>query len=329
MTYPHRRALLGVAATVFALAGCADQATAPIDVPERPSFSAAGADDEPVGYSDYLAGVNRRIAANGGRVTVARAELLLSSNAPVKTPRIVFANDRELRLPTRWVSADLRRLATDGTLSYAVFSPLARSATGGPAEAAFDASFATWNSVSCSKIVVRKKALSPGQIPSAILTGGLFPPADINDVGFVPASFFDQVFGAGSSQFVIGVTVTFAFIEVDANGQPILDPQGNAIPTDVDRDGRFDTAFKEVWFNDGLVYSTNGAPGTIDIETAALHEHGHALELGHFGKIAGDPKTGKLHVSPRAVMNAALLGTLRSPLGSDNAALCGNYASWQ
>jgi hypothetical protein len=83
-----------------------------------------------------------------------------------------------------------------------------------------------------------------------------------------------------------------------------------------------------VWFNDALQYSSTGAAGRIDIESAALHEHGHALELGHFGKITGDPKTGKLQASPRAVMNAVLLGTQRSPLGTDNGALCGNYASW-
>lgn len=328
MTSPHPRALLGVVAAVFMLAGCTDQATAPTAVPGRPSFSAIGTGDEPVGFSDKLADVNRQAAASGARAVIQRAELLLAPNAPVNTPRIIFANDRELRLSTRWVWGDLRRLATNGELTRVVFGPFARATVGGAAEAAFDASFATWNAVTCSNIAVRKIALAPGRLPSGILIPGAFPPADINDVGFLPAALFDAFLGAGASQFVIGVTFTSVFIEVDPNGLPILDSQGNPIPTDIDRDGRFDTAFKEVWFNDGLGYSTNGTLGTIDIETAALHEHGHALELGHFGKIAGDPKTGKLHVSPRAVMNAALLGTLRTPLGTDNAALCGNYAGW-
>ena len=73
--------------------------------------------------------------------------------------------------------------------------------------------------------------------------------------------------------------------------------------------------------------ANDGAAGAIDIESVALHEHGHALELGHFGKIAGDPKTGKLHVSPRAVINAAHVGPLRSLLGTDKAAFCGTYAN--
>jgi hypothetical protein len=325
---PSHRRLAGAALTVLMLGGCTDQPTAPITIASDPSFAMiAGA--EPVGYSTYLAELNRRMAAAGGQVAVARAELLVTSDAPLKTPRIIFADDRELRLDTRWVPRDLRRLATDATLSYSVFSPFANATIGGPAEAAIDRSFATWNAVSCSKLAVRKVALQPGQLPSYILTGGLFPPADINDVGFLPGWVFEQVLGSGSSQTTVGVTFTFAFLEVGPNGQLLLDANGNPIPTDVDGDGRFDTAFKEVWYNDALEYATNGSPGLIDIETVALHEHGHALELGHFGKLAGDPKTGKLHVSPRAVMNAALLGVLRTPLGSDNAAVCGNYGSWR
>ena len=325
MKRSDRRAFAGVALATLAIAACADQPTSPPAVAfQRPSLAVA--DDEPFGVSDYLATVNRSAAKAG--VVVTRAELLVSSDAPVKTPRLIFANDRTLRLPTRWVPRDLRRLSTDATLSYTVFSPLAFSVTGGPAEAAFDASIATWNAVNCSKLVVRKLAPAPAQIPSFILTG-LFPPADINDVGFIPGAVFDLVFGAGASQNTVAVTVTFSFIQVGPGGQPILDPDGNPIPTDVDGDRRFDTAFKEIWFNDALPYSTAGAPGFIDIESAALHEHGHALELGHFGKIAGDPKTGKLHVSPRAVMNAASLGVQRSLLGSDNAAICGNFASWK
>ena len=324
MLLHHRRAHAGVLSLVLACLACADS-TAPADLAApNASLSVEGDDADAIGVSAYLGTINRQ-AASGARVAVSRAELLLSANAPAKTPRLVFANDRQLRIPTRWVARDPRRLATDATLSYAVFSPLAQATVGGSAEAAFDKSFATWNSTSCSKMQVRKKSIAAGVLPSFILTQ-LFPPADINDVGFVPGALFDLIFGAGASQFIVGITVTFTFIQVDAGGQPILDPNGNPIPTDVDGDGRGDTAFKEVWFNDALGYSSVGAAGRIDIESAALHEHGHALELGHYGKMVVDPKTGKLHVSPRAVMNAVLLGTLRSPLGTDTGALCGNFA---
>jgi hypothetical protein len=332
MTYPYRRPLLGVAASILVLAGCADQATAPAaaahPIPQSPSPSIAEDAQQPVGYSAYLADVNRRIIALGGRAVIARAELLMTPSASANSPRVVFADNHNLRLDSRWVFGDLRRLVTDGELKYGVFAPLARATVGGPAEASFDATFATWNAVSCSNIRVRKIPLNPARFPSAILNPGIFPPADIVDVGFLPASLLDAVLGPGASQAVVGVTFTVVFIEVDQNGIPIRDPAGNLIPTDIDRDGRFDTAYKEVWFNDGLAYSTNGTPGTIDIETAALLEHGHALELDHFGTIFGNLKTLKLQVSPRAVMNAVVLGTLREPLGTDEAALCGNYASW-
>jgi hypothetical protein len=322
-----RRALAGVALAMLACVACTDESTAPAGEAPSPSLSVAGSDGDATGVSAYLQNANRLAAARGARVAVSRAELLLSADAPLKTPRLIFANDRALRLDSRWVPRDLRRLSTDATLTYAVFSPLASATVGGPSEAAFDASFATWNAARCSRLEVRKKIIPPSQLPSFILTG-LFPPADINDVGFLPGALFDLAFGAGSSQSTIGVTVTFTFIQIGSNGQPLLDANGNAIPTDIDGDGRSDTAFKEVWFNDALQYSTTGAAGRIDVESAALHEHGHALELGHFGKIAGDPKTGKLHVSPRAVMNAINLGVQRSLLGTDNAALCGNYAGW-
>lgn len=323
-----RRALAGVALTVLACLACTDEPTAPAaGAPRAPSPSVSSPNDDAVGLSDYLANTNRQASAAGSRVAASRAELLVSSDAPLRAPRIVFANDRTLRFDSRWVPRDIRRLATDATISYGVFTPFANATVGGPSEAAFDASFATWSAVNCSKLTIRKRTLSAGQLPSFLLTG-LFPPADINDVGFLPGALFDLVFGTGSSQFTIAVTITFVFIQVGANGQPILDANGNTIPTDVDGDGRSDTAFKEVWFNDALQYSTTGAAGRIDIESAALHEHGHALELGHYGKIVGDPNTGKLHVSPRAVMNAVDLGVQRSTLGTDNAAICGNYASW-
>lgn len=323
MTFLDRRALAGL--VLVASVACTDS-TAPVRVAmPSPNLSVeAGDDDDAAGVSAFLAGVNRQAASAG--VRVGYAEVLLTPEAPAKTPRILFANDRQLRLESKWVARDLRRLSTDATLSYGVFSPLAIATIGGPAEASFDATFGTWNAVSCSKLRVRKVAIN--RFPSFILGGGLFPPADINDVGFLPGAVFDAFLGIGASQFVIGVTFTFNFIQVGPGGVPLLDPNGNTIPTDIDRDGRDDTAFKEVWFNDALPYSTTGAPGFIDIESAALHEHGHALELGHFGKIVGDPNTGKLHVSPRAVMNAAILGTLRAPLGTDNAALCGNFGSW-
>jgi len=83
-----------------------------------------------------------------------------------------------------------------------------------------------------------------------------------------------------------------------------------------------------VWYNDNFLWTTNAnAPGT-DIETVALHENGHALGFGHFGKIFITNNNNKLHVAPRAVMNAIILGALRDPLGTDNASFSSVYGNW-
>ena len=317
MNRSRRRAMAGAALVSLGVTACADQPTAPSLV-STPAPSLAVTETEESGLSQFLTSANVRAAKSG--VAIARAELLTTSTADLKTPRLLFANDRTLRLTSGWVPRDIRRLSTDATLSYAVFAPNAKATVGGAAGAAFESAMATWNGVPCSNLTINKRELEPGRLPSYFRTGGLFPPADINVVGFLPGTVFDSL-APGGSQSIVAVTLTATFVGTDA--------QGRTIPTDVDGDGRMDTAFKEIWFNDALGYSTVGAPGTIDIESAILHEFGHALELGHFGKIVGDPKTGKLHVSPRAVMNAANLGTQRTLLGSDNAAFCGTYANWQ
>jgi hypothetical protein len=105
---------------------------------------------------------------------------------------------------------------------------------------------------------------------------------------------------------------------------------GTFIPSDIDRDGNLDYAFAEVWYNNAFTWTLSGFGGDADVQTVAFHENGHALGLGHFGKIHAtfSPFGGRLHVSPRAAMNAIILGTLRGPLGTDNAALCGYYANW-
>lgn len=124
----------------------------------------------------------------------------------------------------------------------------------------------------------------------------------------MPAILFELVVGLGSSENVLGVTFTFIF--TDENGDP----------TDINNDGYADTALKEVWYNDAFLWTDSGNSGdAVDIETVALHENGHALGFGHFGKISVTDSNNKLHVSPRAVMNAIILGTQRDLLGTDEA----------
>ena len=115
--------------------------------------------------------------------------------------------------------------------------------------------------------------------------------------------------------------VTFTLIWIDSV---------TGLPTDINHDGHLDTALKEIWFNDYFewVWDTNPTYPEVDIETVALHENGHGLELDHFGSIFLTEKNNKIKFSPRAVMNAAYAGVLRKLLQTDRAAFCSIWTSW-
>jgi len=52
------------------------------------------------------------------------------------------------------------------------------------------------------------------------------------------------------------------------------------------------------------------------VQTVALHENGHSLELGHFGP------------PPTAVMNPVYGGIRRSPYPTDDAGMNAVWGSW-
>ena len=187
------------------------------------------------------------------------------------------------------------------------------------AKPSVDASFATWTGVKCSSLQVVNNILPANVFNSLILTipGFINNPlaSDVNTVGFLPGAIFDAVFGPGASTEILGVTFPFVFTQ-------------GGVPTDIDSDGNADAAFAEIWYNARFRWNNTGTGPGVDIETVTLHENGHALGLGHFGKIAINESNGKLKVSPRAVMNALVLGTLRSPLGTDNSAFCATWGNW-
>jgi hypothetical protein len=303
-------------------AGCTvDEATSPADGLD-PAFAVAS-QPAPLVDAGFIAAqigeLNASLAAQGAGYAVERAELSFATNADPASPNIVVANNRTLRLDTRWVPGDARRGSAGNDITFANFQPLMFAPGAGSVEPSVDAAFGTWNAVKCSKLDLAKRALAPGVFPSAIfgLVGFANDPfaADISTVGFLPGFLFDAFLGPGASSSVLGVTWTFVF----------TDGAGNA--TDINHDGRDDTAIKEIWYNAGFTWSTTGSGG-VDVETVALHEEGHALELGHFGKVTFNLKKGTFHASPRAVMNAVVLDVLRSPKGTDNGGYCGNWASW-
>ena len=99
--------------------------------------------------------------------------------------------------------------------------------------------------------------------------------------------------------------------------------------TDINKDGKRDVAFREIYYNDRWEWSdTDEVPeGHFDFPTIALHEVGHGLSLGHVGTTFKD-KDGNIHAKPRAVMNPMYEDMLRVPTGRDNGSFCDAWANW-
>ena len=125
-------------------------------------------------------------------------------------------------------------------------------------------------------------------------------------------SFFNAVFpGSGG---ILAATFTFVFVEDDG-----------VTPTDIDRDGRADVAFREIYYNRGFGWGTGGDPFNVDIQSVAIHESGHGFGLAHFGKITLKAD-GRFQFSPKAIMNAAYVSEDRRILGADTASFCQAWA---
>jgi matrixin len=263
--------------------------------------------------------MNRRIRAAGSRLAVAKVEMLVKPGFEAQG-RTLYASDRVRDLGERWVPGDARRFALGNRLAYLVVRNARAAFPNVPpdqAEAAIDRALANWQHTTCGLDIVKRA--DTGEDPTIVdYFLGLGPKgtpfqADIVNAGFVPGTFFEAIVPNGSL-FILGVTFTLIF--TDEIGRP----------TDLDGNGLFDTALTEIYFNDNFPWSTDGSGG-IDIETVALHENGHALGLAHFGDIFRTPN-GNLRASPRAVMNAAYLGALHTPQGTDRSGLCRLYTNW-
>jgi len=183
--------------------------------------------------------------------------------------------------------------------------------------AAIERAMTTWDNITCSDFgltQIPSDGRPTGWVAASLgYPGGNFAVwADVTHCGWLDGAFFD-ILEPGGSGFILGVT--FTLVWVDGNGEP----------TDIDNNKKQDVALREIYFNDNFPWAVGDH---YDIETVALHEAGHGLSQGHFGKAFITPVNGKIHFSPRAVMNNSYSGIQTEILKTDNAGHCSIWANW-
>jgi hypothetical protein len=262
-----------------------------------------------------MSSVNAQLAGRVANFRVDRAEYLTTADSN-EIGQTVFFNDRTKQLDAHFVPFDPRR-GGGANITYRVDQTegAVDGLTVAQTTAAIDRAMKTWDGVNCSTIPITKLPDLPGfdlGIIEALLFGqpvGLVNTADIVHAGWIP--------GGVLPPNVLAITFTLVFID-PTTGQP----------TDIDNNGKADVAFREILYNDAFTWTVDPNNSNIDIETVALHESGHGLSQGHFGKAFLTEANGKIHFAPRAVMNAAYSGIQLDINGSDNGGHCSIWGSW-
>lgn len=250
------------------------------------------------------------------RPVLYKVEYLGARNASSAGKAILY-NDKKTRPSSAFVARDPRRQSGQG-LSYMVANKYSTNSGSNIQQqsAAFDRAMNSWAGTNCSRLSFRKlqPAGAVGYISSLLGFGGSQNyMADIVHAGFLDAAFFDQIVSGGSG-YILAATFTLIFF--DENG----------MPTDIDKNGANDIAFQETYYNNNFNWTTSSSTD-YDIESVALHETGHALGLGHYGK--GElQRNGQLKFSPRAVMNPVYQGVLREIKGPDKSYECLIWKNW-
>ena len=264
------------------------------------------------GVEGWVASVNESLA--GSSIQLEKIEYYGADGAGNE----VFFNDRgNKQLGSDFVPGDPRRggftdiaYALDGT-EGATASGLSQAQTDGAILSAMN----TWDNVTCSGgLELTNLGSSPFDLGyvEALVTGGAegsFFFTDLMHSGF-NTTVTDAVFGPGSN--VLGVTFTFIWTAGGA-------------PTDIDNNGKSDVAFRDIYYNNAFSWAIGN---NIDVETVALHEAGHGLSQGHFGKLFTSGGNEKFHFAPRAVMNAGYTGVQTSIGATDNSGHCSNWSQW-
>ena len=262
--------------------------------------------------------INEQLEAMGENVRLAVIEYYTACQEAGQT---IYFDDRTHQLGHHFVPGDPRRGGYDDISWLSDQTEgTANGLTDVQTQSALSEAMATWDGLSCATIPLTEledDSVDWGYVQFLSGLGGI-PGwyADITHAGWVPGVFFDVVLDPGSSDYVIGVTFTFIWLD-SLSGEP----------TDIDNNGKVDVAFREIYYNNKFPWGID-TDWPIDVETVALHETGHGLSQGHFGKLFKTEANGKLHFAPRAVMNAGYTGVQQKLTGTDKAGHCSIWAAW-
>jgi hypothetical protein len=276
-----------------------------------------------------------RIGTSEARV--AQVALMVNRDYPPGQPTFYVA-DRTLRLPTQFVANDPRRRSNVGLeWTFDTRRSQPKTILNGIPQL-----WTTAEVVDQTRIAINRWVSLPcysayfGELPYPIAPGfeniewiddfylgaepqRFRPVAEITVGGFLPASFFRQIYGVNGDN-ILGVTYQFVFYD-----------RATGLPTDIDHDGKMDGSWSEIYFNDLYYWGDATAAGVdpfsvVDLQTIALHESGHAFGLGHFGQIFQNH--GGLQIADYNIMNRVYPGPLRTITGTPTATFCGLYGNW-
>lgn len=245
---------------------------------------------------------------------------------------VFFDNRGNKQLSSDYVPNDPRNWFSGTDLVYWIDGTELGTASGmteGETESAIINTMNTWDAVGCSDglglfnwgTTSENDFGDVGLIQAWEGLGGsdiYVAPGTILHAGITSPDFFEAIFGPSN---VIGVTFTLIWID---------GPGGD--PTDIDNNGKNDVAVKEIYINNDPDINWQDEPndelgnGILDFETVVLHEVGHGLSQGHFGKAFAN--NGGLHFAPYALMNAGYTIGNRMVTGTDEAGHCSNWESW-
>jgi hypothetical protein len=282
---------------------------------------AANASDAASQLTSMMDAINAGLAANGEDYRVVMAEAITAAESGEMGITVLAKDVGNKQLSFDFVPNDGRRPWSSGggnAITYAIDQtgdavPVLGGLTGAETTAAIIRGHDSWEALTCS---------APGQtqnpdfgldigvvafIVSGGAVGGPFVFADVQHAGWR-----DLNFGGGT----LGVTFTFGFTGGSCSG----------IFTDIDGNGKCDTAFREIYYDPSFTWADDGSTN-VDVESVAVHEIGHGLSQGHFGTVAFK-NNGNLKRSPFAVMNAIYSQPLQVLQGTDNGGHCSNWGQW-